>query len=169
MSAARPVRATAAATTTGILPRPPMTLRSTSPDSRACPLRLPHPAVSPPGEQRGGGPHRDVPGRRFRAPGGRHHRGTVGQQGFARYHQRAEQESLRPHRGLAQSPLAGRALSIRLRGRHLCYAGGSKKPVFAGSQGPKRHGRSSQRSTAAASWQPPSTLFNLLFQISKRI
>ena len=29
-----------------------------------------------------------------------HHRGVVGQQGFARYHQRAEQESLRPHRGL---------------------------------------------------------------------
>ena len=26
-------------------------------------------AVSPPGEQCGGGPHRDVPGRRFRAPG----------------------------------------------------------------------------------------------------
>lgn len=46
------------------------------------------------------GPHRDVPGRRFRAPCGGHHRGPVGQQGFARYHQRAEQESLRSHRGL---------------------------------------------------------------------
>ncbi len=34
----------------------------TSPDSRACPSRLPHPAVSPPGEQRGGSPHRDVSG-----------------------------------------------------------------------------------------------------------
>ena len=64
-------------------------------------------------------PHRDVPGRRFRAPCGGHHRGTVGQQGLARYHQRAEQESLRSHRGLAQPPVAGRALSIRLRGRHL--------------------------------------------------
>ena len=30
-----------------------------------------------------------------------------------------EQESLRSHRGLAQPPVAGRALSIRLRGRHL--------------------------------------------------
>ena len=37
----------------------------------------------------------------------------------ARYHQRAEQESLRSHRGLAEPLLAGRALSIRLRGRHL--------------------------------------------------
>ena len=35
------------------------------------------------------------------------------------YHQRAEQESLCSHRGLAKPPLAGRALSIRLRGRHL--------------------------------------------------
>ena len=31
--------------------------------------------------------HRDVPGRRFRAPCGGHHRGTVGQQGLARHHQ----------------------------------------------------------------------------------
>ena len=37
-----------------------------------------HRAVSPPGELRGGGPHRDVSGRRFRAPGGGHHRGAVG-------------------------------------------------------------------------------------------
>ena len=43
----------------------------------------------------------NVPGRRFRAPCGGHHRGPVGQQGFARYHQRAEQESLRSHRVLA--------------------------------------------------------------------
>ena len=43
----------------------------------------------------------------------------MGQQGLARHHQRAEQESLRSHRGLAQPPVAGRALSIRLRGRHL--------------------------------------------------
>ena len=78
-----------------------------------------HRAVSPPGEQRGGGPHRDVPDRRFRVPGGGHHRGVVGQQGFSRHHQRAEQESLRPHRGLAESPLARQALSIRLRGRHI--------------------------------------------------
>ena len=35
----------------------------------------------------GGGPHREGPGRRFCAPGGGHHGGTVGQQGFARYHQ----------------------------------------------------------------------------------
>ena len=42
-----------------------------------------------------------------------------GKQGLACYHQRAEQESLRPHRGLARPPLAGRALSIRLCGRHL--------------------------------------------------
>ena len=76
-------------------------------------------AVSPPGEQRGGGAHRDVPGGRLRAPGGGHHGGTVGQQGLARHHQRVEQESLCPHRGLAEPPLAGRALSIRLRGRHL--------------------------------------------------
>ena len=73
----------------------------------------------PPGEQRGGGPHRDVPGRRFCAPCGGHHGGTVGQQGFTRHHQRTEQESLRSHRGLAEPPLAGRTLSIRLRGRHL--------------------------------------------------
>ena len=46
-----------------------------------------HRAVSPPGEQRGGSPHRDVPGGCFRAPCGGHHGGTVGQQGFARYHQ----------------------------------------------------------------------------------
>ena len=56
-----------------------------------------HRAVSPPGEQRGGGAHRDVPGGRLRAPGGGHHRSAVGQQGLARHHQRAEQESLRPH------------------------------------------------------------------------
>ena len=54
-------------------------------------------AVSPPGEQRGGGAHRDVPGGCFRAPCGGHHGGTVGQQGLACHHQRAEQESLRPH------------------------------------------------------------------------
>ena len=42
--------------------------------------------MSEKGEQRGGSPHRDVPGRRFRAPGGGHHRGVVGQQGLARYH-----------------------------------------------------------------------------------
>ena len=67
----------------------------------------------------GGGPHRDVPGRRFCAPGGGHHGGTVGPQGLARHHQRAEQESLRSHRGLAEPPLAGRALSVCLCGRHL--------------------------------------------------
>lgn len=44
----------------------------------------------------------------FRAPGRGHHRGTVGQQGFARHHQRAEQESLRSHRGLAEPFIAGR-------------------------------------------------------------
>ena len=33
--------------------------------------------------------------------------------------QRTEQKSLRPYRGLAQPPVTGRALSIRLRGRHL--------------------------------------------------
>ena len=38
------------------------------------------------GGQRGGSAHRDVPGRRFRAPCGGHHRGPAGQQGFARYH-----------------------------------------------------------------------------------
>ena len=75
--------------------------------------------IEPPGEQRGGSPHRDVPGGRFRAPCGGHHGGTVGQQGLARYHQRAEQESLRPHRRLAEQPHASRALSIRLRGRHI--------------------------------------------------
>ena len=68
--------------------------------------------MSEKGEQRGKGPHRDVPGGRFRAPGGGHHRGAVGQQGFARHHQRAEQKSLRPHRGLAQPPLAGREVSV---------------------------------------------------------
>ena len=52
-------------------------------------------------------------------PGRGHHGGTVGQQGLARYHQRAEQESLRPHRGLAKPSLAGRALSVCLCGRHL--------------------------------------------------
>ena len=45
-----------------------------------------HRAVSPPGEQRGGGPHRDVFGWRLRAPGGGHHRGVVGQQSLARHH-----------------------------------------------------------------------------------
>ena len=39
--------------------------------------------------------------------------------GLACHHQRAEQESLRSHRGLAEPPVTGRALSIRLRGRHL--------------------------------------------------
>ena len=38
---------------------------------------------------------------------------------LARYHQRAEQESLRPHRSLAEPSVTGRALSIRLRGRYL--------------------------------------------------
>lgn len=37
-----------------------------------------HRAVPPPGEQRGGGPHRDVSGGCFRAPGGGDHGGTVG-------------------------------------------------------------------------------------------
>ena len=46
-----------------------------------------HRAVSSPGEQRGGGAHRNVPGRRFRAPCGGHHGGTVGQQGLSRHHQ----------------------------------------------------------------------------------
>ena len=41
MSAARPVRATAAATMTATSPRPPATSRSTCRGSRACPLRLP--------------------------------------------------------------------------------------------------------------------------------
>ena len=56
----------------------------------------------------------NVPGRRFRASCGGHHRGPVGQQGFARYHQRAEQESLRSHRGLVEPPLAGRTVSVCL-------------------------------------------------------
>ena len=38
---------------------------------------------------------------------------------LARHHQRAEQESLRPHRGLAQPSVTGRALSVCLRGRYL--------------------------------------------------
>ena len=42
-----------------------------------------------------------------------------GQQGLARHHQRAEQESICPHRGLAKPSLAGRALSVCLCGRHL--------------------------------------------------
>ena len=40
-SLARPVRATAAATMTGILPRPPAMSRYTYPGSRACPSRRP--------------------------------------------------------------------------------------------------------------------------------
>ena len=55
----------------------------------------------------------------FPRAGWRPSRRHCGAQGFARYHQRVEQESLRSYRGLAESPLAGRALSIRLRGRHL--------------------------------------------------
>ena len=51
--------------------------------------------------------YRDVPGWRFCAPCGGHHGGSVGQQSLARHHQRAEQESLRPHRGLAVPPLQG--------------------------------------------------------------
>ena len=50
---------------------------------------------------------RDVHGRRFRAPCGGHHGGTVGQQGLACHHQRTEQKSLRSHRGLAQPLLQG--------------------------------------------------------------
>ncbi len=38
----------------------------------------------------------------------------MGQQGFARHHQRAEQEILCPHRGLAEPPLAGRTVSVCL-------------------------------------------------------
>ena len=38
----------------------------------------------------------------------------MGQQGFARHHQRAEQENLCPHRGLAEPPLAGRTVSVCL-------------------------------------------------------
>ena len=78
-----------------------------------------HRAVSPSGRQRGGSPHRDVPGRRLRAPREGHHGGAVGQQGLACHHQWAKQEGLRPYRGLVESPFAGRALSVRLRGRHL--------------------------------------------------
>ena len=68
--------------------------------------------MSEKGKQRGGGPHRDVPGGRLRAPRGGHLRGTVGQRGLSCHHQRAEQESLRPHRELAQPPLAGREVSV---------------------------------------------------------
>ena len=42
----------------------------------------------------------------------------LGQQGLARHHQRTEQESLYPHRGLAQLSLAGRQISVRLCRRH---------------------------------------------------
>ena len=93
-SAGRPVRATAAATMT----QPHHDLRRchapyAPPQGRV--LRdCHHRAVSPPGEQRRGSAHRNVSGRRFRAPCGGHHRGAVGQQGFSRHYQRAEQESL---------------------------------------------------------------------------
>ena len=101
-------------------PRPPVTSHSTCLVSRVILRDSHHRAVSSPGEQCGGSAHRDVSGRRLRAPCGGHHRGLAGQQGFARYHQRtAEQKSLRSHRGLAQPSVTGRALSIRLRGRHL--------------------------------------------------
>ena len=50
---------------TAASPRPPATSRSICLGSKACPSRRPHPAVSPPGEQRGGSPHRDVSGGRF--------------------------------------------------------------------------------------------------------
>ena len=69
MSAARAVRATAAATMT---PQPHHDLRRRHAPHTAAQGRVlrdrHHRAVSPPGEQRGGGPHRDVPGRCIRLP-----------------------------------------------------------------------------------------------------
>ena len=112
-------QATAAATMTATSPRLPATSRSTCLVSRVCPLRSPSSSGIAAGRAAWRKPSSDVSGRRFRAPCGGHHGGTVGQQGFACYHQRAEQESLRSHRGLAEPPPAGRTLSIRLRGRHL--------------------------------------------------
>ena len=79
--------ATAAATMTGISPPPLVTSRSICRDSRAYPLRLPSSNGISAGRAAGGGPHRDVSGRRRRAPGREHHRGAVGQQGLARHHQ----------------------------------------------------------------------------------
>ena len=89
--------------------------RSICRSSRVCPSRRP----SSSGIAAGRAAWRKPSGRRLRAPGGGHHGGVVGQQGFSSHHQRAEQESLRPHRGLAKPPLAGRTVSIRLRGRYL--------------------------------------------------
>ena len=120
MSAARPVRATAAVTTTATSPRDLRRRHAPYAAAQGRALRdRHHRAVSPPGKQRGGGPHRDVPGGRFRTPRGGHHRGIVGQQGLARHHQRTEQECLRSHRGSAQAPVTGRTLSVCLRGRYL--------------------------------------------------
>ena len=80
-SAARPViRATAAATMTATSPRLPATSRSTCLVSRACPSRLPSSRCT---------------WQAFPC--------AVGQQDFARHHQRAEQESLRSHRGLVET------------------------------------------------------------------
>ena len=109
-----PSGATAAAIMTATSPRPPVTSRPHAAAQVRVLRDSHHRAVSPPGELRGGGPHRDVSGRRFRAPCGGHHGGTVGQQGFARHHQRAEQEILCPHRGLAEPPLCRRTVSVCL-------------------------------------------------------
>ncbi len=52
------------------------------------------------------------------AKGRGYHRGALGNESISRYGERAESESLRPHRDMAQSS-AIRRLSLRISGRHL--------------------------------------------------
>ena len=81
-----------------------------------------HRTLPPPGEQRGGSPHRDVLSRRVCPPGRGYHRGPLGQQGIRIHHQRAEQESVCQYRSMAQPFSAGRKVSICLCGWHLPQA-----------------------------------------------
>lgn len=50
---------------------------------------------------------------------GGHPGGAVEQQGITCHDQRAEQEGVCPHRGLAKPPAAWREVTVCLRGRYL--------------------------------------------------
>src|SRR5262249_46237123 len=96
-----------------------------------------HRALPPPRVLRGGGPHRDVPGRRLRPPCRGHHGGPVGYEGQPEHGQRAEPDGLRPHRGVAEPPRRGRA-PLRLPRRHLAE-------TDLGRRGPQRGGPGGRR------------------------
>ena len=98
---------------------PPVTLHSTCRSSRVCPLRLQSSSGIAAGRAAWRKPSSRCIWQVFPCTVWRTSPKRCREQGLARHHQRAEQESLRPYRGLAQPPLAGQAVSVCLCGRHL--------------------------------------------------